>query len=188
MPLKINGSTSGSVTLAAPATGSDVTLTLPTTALATLASPTFTGNVVLPDTTTIGGGTTLGAWTAYTPTLGGWTQGNGTVEGRYMKIGKTVHFRAIFTFGSTSAAAANDVTFTLPSTRYENTQGINANGFFRDSTPGVNYMGNVLAISSTVVRVGIIGASGVYTAPSTTTPFTWAVNDQVLLYGTYEEV
>ena len=30
MPVKINGSTSGSVTLAAPATGSDVTLTLPT--------------------------------------------------------------------------------------------------------------------------------------------------------------
>lgn len=30
MPIKINGSTSGSVTLAAPATGSDVTLTLPT--------------------------------------------------------------------------------------------------------------------------------------------------------------
>lgn len=30
MPLKINGATSGSVTLAAPATGSDVTLTLPT--------------------------------------------------------------------------------------------------------------------------------------------------------------
>lgn len=29
MPVKINGSTSGSVTLAAPATGSDVTLTLP---------------------------------------------------------------------------------------------------------------------------------------------------------------
>lgn len=29
MPLKINGATSGSVTLAAPATGSDVTLTLP---------------------------------------------------------------------------------------------------------------------------------------------------------------
>ena len=35
MPVKINGTTSGSVTLAAPDTGSDVTLTLPTTALAT---------------------------------------------------------------------------------------------------------------------------------------------------------
>lgn len=31
MPVKINGSSSGSVTLAAPASGSDVTLTLPTT-------------------------------------------------------------------------------------------------------------------------------------------------------------
>lgn len=37
MPVKINGTTSGSVTLAAPDTGSDVTLTLPTTALATQA-------------------------------------------------------------------------------------------------------------------------------------------------------
>ena len=53
MPVKINGSTSGSVTLAAPATGSDVTLTLPAaagtvalTASQTLTDPTFTGNVV----------------------------------------------------------------------------------------------------------------------------------------------
>ena len=37
MPVKINGATSGSVTLAAPATGTDVTVTLPTTALATTA-------------------------------------------------------------------------------------------------------------------------------------------------------
>lgn len=35
MPVKINGSSSGSVTLAAPASGSDVSLTLPTTAIAT---------------------------------------------------------------------------------------------------------------------------------------------------------
>jgi hypothetical protein len=53
MPVKINGATSGSVTLAAPATGSDVTLTLPAasgtaalTASPTLSDPTFTGNVV----------------------------------------------------------------------------------------------------------------------------------------------
>ena len=35
MPIKVNGATSGSVTLAAPDTGSDVSLTLPTTAIAT---------------------------------------------------------------------------------------------------------------------------------------------------------
>lgn len=45
MPVKINGATSGSVTLAAPATGSDVTVNLPAAAgtLATLNSPAFTG-------------------------------------------------------------------------------------------------------------------------------------------------
>ena len=37
MPVKLNGSTSGSVTLAAPATGTDVSLTLPTTEIATTA-------------------------------------------------------------------------------------------------------------------------------------------------------
>lgn len=48
MSLKINGSTSGSVTLDAPATGSDVSVTLPgsTGTLALTASPTFTGNLV----------------------------------------------------------------------------------------------------------------------------------------------
>lgn len=39
MPVKINGSTSGSVTLAAPATGSDVTLTLPGTSVDLAAIP-----------------------------------------------------------------------------------------------------------------------------------------------------
>ena len=52
MPVKINGASSGSVTLAAPSSGSDVTVTLPgaagtvaLTASPTLSSPTFTGTV-----------------------------------------------------------------------------------------------------------------------------------------------
>jgi hypothetical protein len=40
MPLKINGATNGSVTLAAPATGSDVTLTLPSSS-GTIATTTY---------------------------------------------------------------------------------------------------------------------------------------------------
>lgn len=48
MPIKINGSTSGSTTITAPATGTDETIELSTAlaAKAPLASPTFTGNVV----------------------------------------------------------------------------------------------------------------------------------------------
>ena len=83
MPIKLNGQTTGSVTLAAPATGTDVTLTLPATALATLANPTFTGNVVLPNTTTMGSGTTLDAWTSFTPSWSGITIGNGSTNGKY---------------------------------------------------------------------------------------------------------
>ena len=59
MPVKINGSSSGSVTLQAPASGSDVTVTLPAAAgtVAVVDGPTFTGNVALPATTTLGGST-----------------------------------------------------------------------------------------------------------------------------------
>lgn len=45
MPLKINGATSGSVTLHAPATGADVSMTMPTSGIAPIDSPKFTGNV-----------------------------------------------------------------------------------------------------------------------------------------------
>ena len=56
MPIKINGSTSGSVTLTAPASGSDVTVTLPTdlNAKSPSASPTFTGTVTLTGATVVG--------------------------------------------------------------------------------------------------------------------------------------
>jgi len=55
-----------------------------------------------------GTGTSLGAWTAYTPTLGGtgWAIGDGTVLGAYCQIGKVVFFRASVTFGSTSTFGA----------------------------------------------------------------------------------
>lgn len=63
MPIKINGSTSGSTTITAPATGTDETIELSTAlaAKAPLASPTFTGNVVW-------SGATLRTATASVPT------------------------------------------------------------------------------------------------------------------------
>src|SRR4051794_8979925 len=43
-----------------------------------------------------------GGWTAYTPTIGGVTLGNGTVVGFYRKVGKTLHLRVRFVAGSTT--------------------------------------------------------------------------------------
>jgi hypothetical protein len=57
-----------------------------------------------------------GAWTGYTPTLGGsgWALGNGTIDGAYRLIGKRLVGRCYLQFGSTSTAGAGGLTFTLP--------------------------------------------------------------------------
>ena len=95
MPIKINGSTSGSVTLAAPATGSDVTVTLPSAA----------GTVQ----------TVPGAWTSFTPTIGAYTGSltASTVQSAaYQQIGKLVIARYDISF--TPGSATVGLTFTLP--------------------------------------------------------------------------
>lgn len=73
---------------------------------ATKASPTFTGNVVLPSTTTIGGGSTLGSWTGYTPNYSGVLTG-ATPTGAYIKIGRTVIFWAQLGLSNTATYSGN---------------------------------------------------------------------------------
>lgn len=60
----------------------------------------------------------FGAWTAYTPT---WTAattnpvlGNGTLVGRYMKIGRVVVAHINLTTGSTTTYGSGNYTFSLP--------------------------------------------------------------------------
>lgn len=112
MPIKINGQTTGSVTLTASATGSDVTLTLPNT----------TGTVQ----------TVPGSWTNYTPVV---TAGSGTItsytsSGRYLQIGKTVWFVAIGKL-TNAGTAGGDIKLSLPSNPVIDSAG---NGFERGIT------------------------------------------------------
>lgn len=60
------------------------------------------------------------AWNTYTPT---WTAtggtpsvGNGSIEGRYIKIGNLLHFRFLLLWGSTTSAGGSTTlwTFSLP--------------------------------------------------------------------------
>jgi len=60
------------------------------------------------------------AWATYTPT---WTAtttnptlGNGTLNGRYKQIGKTVHLAIELTFGSTTTPGTGTYAFALPAT------------------------------------------------------------------------
>jgi hypothetical protein len=54
MPLKINGATSGSITIHAPETGTDVSMTMPPSGVAPVDSPTFTGTATFSSLTSTG--------------------------------------------------------------------------------------------------------------------------------------
>ena len=135
-----------------------------------------------------GTGTSLGAWTAYTPTLGGtgWAIGDGTAAGYYCKIGKIVHWYALITLGASSTAGASPLTVSTPVTIVANS--INTQVKVQDVSAGTDY-GNVTAVGGTtaVTPVAANGANGAYSSYYTTTaPFTWATGDTVLIRATAE--
>ena len=168
MPVKINGATSGSVTLAAPATGSDVTLTLPG-ATATVQ-------------------TVPGAWTSYTPTLTNLTVGTGgTNVAKYLAVGTLVHFYGVITLGT--SFSIGDVRIGLPGTAASNSA-INMSAYAHDA--GTNYYilyADQTGNFTTSVRIGAVVAStsyGSFGVLSSTVPFTWVAGDQIFFSGFYE--
>lgn len=130
-------------------------------------------------------------WTAWTPTLGNLTLGNGTVVARFIKIGTLVTFSFKFVLGSTSAVGS-DPSFTLPV--------IPATDWAIGDFPlgrvalldaGTNvYPGHLHQdVSSTVVRMRAFNASSTYAAQqllSSTIPFTWGTADSFFATGSYE--
>ena len=137
-----------------------------------------------------GTGTSLGAWTAYTPTLGGtgWAIGNGVLTAAYCQIGKVVNFRIKCVFGSTSTFGASAAaTFTLPITGQSvSTEGA-LQGLYRDVSLSVNYPAVMKMTSTTTLRLDYIAqATATQATTSATLPFTWADGDLVYISGTYE--
>ncbi len=128
----------------------------------------------------------FGAWTSYTPTLSGFTLGNGTIAGAYLQVQKTVVFRAKLTFGSTTTAASAYPTATLPVTALSTDASSVLHARFGDASPGAAYLSYVDLGSTTTIRAGIIGSSGLATTCTTTTPFTWTTSDVVYWAGVYE--
>jgi len=140
-----------------------------------------------------GTGTSLGAWTAYTPTLGGtgWAIGDGTTVAAYCQIGKIVHFRVTITFGSTStfgAAAAPTVSLPVasvsaaglgPSSR---SMGVS----YFDASLGQIYYGRFLDSGTSALACYVVGVDGLGAVATATAPFTWASGDLLQLSGTYQ--
>lgn len=143
----------------------------------TLDTPTATGSLA-------GFG---GTWTAYTPT---WTTsgtspaiGNGSITGAWTQIGKTVHFRAMISMGSTTSYGTGIWYIGLPA------NGASASGFglgvanCYDSSAGRRYVRPGVFQSPASVflpdepAASYVGATG---------PFTWAAGDYLAISGTYE--
>ena len=161
-------------------------------AKANLASPTFTGTPALPDTTTVGGVASFGAWTSYTPVVsGGWSLGNGTMAAAYCRIGKLVQVRIYIKWGSTSSyGTGSGLVLTEPPFTFRSEynwaslgavvcRDASAGESFRGWTvygPGFGFIPQKLD-PSTAGRTSGVGQN---------TPFIWAVNDEFYLTATYE--
>ena len=118
------------------------------------------------------------AWTAYTPTLGNWTLGNGTWSAAYIQAGKLIHFRANLTVGSTTSISGSP-TITLPVTAIAARAASFPGGAY-DLSATTNYE---LGAFHTTTTVSFRSAGA---ALSSTVPFTWATGDEVYVSGTYE--
>jgi len=142
-----------------------------------------TGKVLLSANTTVDGGTTLGAWTTFTPTLGGWTLGNGTLTGKYVRIGKTVHYRIEYTVGSTDTIAGTP-TWAMP---------VNGAVGVTSRTPcGVATLHDTSATAYRHYVAGYTVANVILvfnpdgSLTTATAPWTWATGDHISITGTYE--
>lgn len=124
-------------------------------------------------------------WSVYTPTVAGMTVGNGAVVGRFTTFGKTMHFAAKVTFGSTSAMGSTEVSFTLPDAFQSTFAAAAVQAMLLDSG-NTWFTATALLYAPSKVGVFRVGTGGAIANFSTTTPFTWAVNDAITVSGTYE--
>lgn len=134
------------------------------------------------------------AWTSYTPTVGGtgWSLGNGSVTGKYVRIGNTVHFAVQMVWGTTTTGGSPaSPTFTLPlHANSASSAGLLFNAALWDQN-GAMYFGYGHIDSGTWDKFTLYStaAGSTYTSIWTVTntiPTTWASNDVFTIHGTYE--
>jgi hypothetical protein len=130
----------------------------------------------------------IGRWQSYVPSLTNLTLGNGTVSGKYARVGKTVHWRVTIILGSTSVVSgASIVSISLP---VNNTAVagslILGTLVVLDSSTGEYYAGLALVKSATeaYLYVGAYLVPVIHTAPIAGG---FATGDQITITGSYEE-
>jgi hypothetical protein len=120
-----------------------------------------------------------GPWLTYTPTLSGFTIGNGTLAGYYTISGKTVHYEIRVTIGSTTNITSNmGASLPFPPSR------VNRPGGAVRLTHGASTQTWSSFIFSSGSLVFPENATGGLATIST--PWGWASGDTWIIAGTYE--
>jgi hypothetical protein len=167
--------------------------------------PVYTPNTTWVDGS--GGGTPLSAarlnnmelgisppYIAYTPT---WTAsgtapaiGNALVTGRYVQIGKLVHCYGRVSFGSTSTFGTGTYSFALPVTASASVSGGASHlgvAFIYDNSANASTLPQIYALTATTMSFEYAATYlGANAGITNTTPWTWAVNDQIAWNFVYE--
>lgn len=135
-------------------------------------------------------GLTETSWTTYTPTLSGtgWSLGNGTITGRYVRVGDIVCAELMFTFGSTSVAGSAVPTASLPVNANTTISPNPAQVTINDTSGPTTFIGQG-SIGSTGVTANVGVSSGSYTSLTglaAGVPMTWATGDEIRWTLTYE--
>jgi hypothetical protein len=157
--------------------------TLGTSALSPVSAGTFSGSFV-PVTPA-----PVGEWASYTPT---WSNtgtqpsvGNGSLTGKYTRIGKTVVFEVLLSFGSTTSGGTGSLwTFSLPPVTPAGVGHRSALGPVLSEDVGVaDYPGTAIydGASSFFVLTNSTGAPVTQAAP-----MTWGSTDFLTVKGSYE--
>lgn len=138
------------------------------------------------------------AWQSYTPA---WTAattnpvlGDGTSAGRYVKLGRIVHFSAKITMGSTTTyGTGTSYSVSLPGGLPASASGATVcRAYFYDDDGATeadkHYLGvgTILGSGTTVDRLLFLGVADAGLPWSPANPVTPAEDDYVLVAGTYE--
>lgn len=122
----------------------------------------------------------LGAWASYVPTDTNVTLGNGTRTAKFVQLGKTVHFSWSITFGTTTAFTGT-VSVGLPVAAAATGRWSVAVYMLDSGTQ--NFSAGAFIDSGGSSAQPLLAAGG---GINSTIPFTWAVNDRLVVSGTYE--
>ncbi|MFG3426131.1 hypothetical protein [Streptomyces californicus] len=131
-------------------------------------------------------------WTSYTPS---WTSsgtapviGNGSIGGRYMKVGRTVHVFIALTWGSTTTPGSGNLSLGLPVAAASALPGVLSATC--TTTGSVNFLTGAAPLGNSTTSTGTIwlanpGTIGDWNAWAAGGP-TLAAGDIVRVYGTYQ--